>query len=227
VSDDVVAVIGGTGALGFGLAARLAAASVPIRIGSRDADRAAGAARKLADLGYGSSIEGYENGLAALEAAIVVISVPFASHASQMKALSAFLHSGQVVVDASVPLAAAVGGRATRLLGVPVGSAAQQSAELVPVGVDVVAALHTISAANLADLHHQLDEDVLIAGDSAVAKRRVADLLSRIPNLRPVNAGRLETARLIEALTPLLVGMNSRYRTHAGIKVTGLPQVLW
>jgi NADPH-dependent F420 reductase len=98
---------------------------------------------------------------------------------------------------------------------------------MAPDGVVVVSALHTVSAAALADLDHELDEDVLVAGDKGDAKRTVAELIRRIPGLRPVNAGRLETARLIEGLTPLLISVNARYKTHAGIRVTGLPDDLW
>ena len=96
-----------------------------------------------------------------------------------------------------------------------------------PEGVEVVSALHTVSAAVLGDLDHALDEDVLIAGDSAGAKRTVAELIGRIPGLRPVNAGRLEVARLIEGITPLLISVNARYKTTAGVKLTGLPDELW
>jgi NADPH-dependent F420 reductase len=98
---------------------------------------------------------------------------------------------------------------------------------MVPEGVTVVSALHTISAAALADLDHELDEDVLVAGDKGDAKRAVAELIARIPGLRPVNAGRLETARMIEGITPILISINSRYKTTAGVKMTGLPEQLW
>jgi NADPH-dependent F420 reductase len=137
------------------------------------------------------------------------------------------LEPGQILVDATVPLAAAVSGKPTRLLGVPQGSAGEQAAEVVGDEVHIVSALHTISAAKLASVDHVLDEDVLLAGDSMEAKRRVAALIARIPGLRPINAGRLETAKLIESLTPLLIGMNSRYKTHAGIRITGLGEELW
>jgi NADPH-dependent F420 reductase len=113
------------------------------------------------------------------------------------------------------------------VLGVWQGSAAQQAAEMVPDGVRVVSALHTVSAAILNDLDHELDEDIPVAGDNADAKKRVAELIARIDGLRPVNAGRLEASKLIEGLTPLLIGINSRYKTHAGIRVTGLPDELW
>jgi len=112
-------------------------------------------------------------------------------------------------------------------LGVPQGSAGLQAAEMVADGVQVVSALHSVSAATLNDLEHELDEDILVAGDSVEAKKCVAELIARIDGLRPVNAGRLEASKLIEGLTPLLIGINSRYKTHAGIRITGLPEELW
>jgi NADPH-dependent F420 reductase len=113
------------------------------------------------------------------------------------------------------------------LLGVPQGSAAEQAQEMVPDGVTVVSALHTVSARMLSDPDRQLDEDILLAGDSKEAKRRVAELVTRIPGLRAVNAGALEAARFMEALTPLLISVNIRNKSHAGIKLTGLPEKLW
>jgi NADPH-dependent F420 reductase len=98
---------------------------------------------------------------------------------------------------------------------------------MVPDGVQVVSALHTVSASTLGDLDHELDEDILVAGDSVEAKKRVAELIARIAGLRPVNAGRLEASKLIEGLTPLLIGINSRYKVHAGVRITGLPDELW
>ena len=126
-----------------------------------------------------------------------------------------------------MPLAAAVGGKATRTLGVWQGSAAQQAQELVPEGVGVVAALHTVSAATLGDVGRALDEDVLIVGDSRAEKARAAALIGRIEGLRCVDAGRLEMARITESLTALLIAVNGRHKTHAGIRLTGLPDKLW
>jgi NADPH-dependent F420 reductase len=227
VIDEAVPIIGGTGALGFGVGLRLAKAGVPIVIGSRDAGRAQEAADRLRAQAPDARVEGVENAEAATRGPIVLLSVPFRNQSENLTNLKGALQAGQILIDATVPLAAAVSGRATRLLGVPQGSAAQQAAEMVPQGVDVVSALHTVSAVSLNDLAHELDEDVPVAGDSADAKRRVAELIARIPGLRPVNAGRLEAARLIEGLTPLLIGINSRYKTHAGIRFTGLPGELW
>jgi len=153
--------------------------------------------------------------------------VPFRAQSENLNNLKQALEPGQILVDATVPLAAAVGGRATRLLGVPQGSAGQQAQEMAPDGVIVVSALHSVSAAALAELDHDLDEDVLVAGDKKEAKRTVAQLIERIPGLRAVNAGRLEAARLIEALTPLIISVNARYKTRAGVKLTGLPDELW
>lgn len=224
---EPVPIIGATGALGFGLALRLAAADVPVIIGSRRPEAAAESAAKLSERVPGAQVEGLENTEAATRGPIVVLSVPFRAQSENLTNLRGVLTSGQILVDATVPLAAAVSGKATRLLGVPQGSAGQQAQEMVPDGVAVVSALHTVSAAGLADLDHELDEDVLVAGDSKDAKRRVAELIGRIPGLRPLDAGRLEAARLIEGLTPLLISVNSRYKTHAGIKLTGLPDSLW
>jgi NADPH-dependent F420 reductase len=172
-------------------------------------------------------VEGLENSDAAARGSVVLLCVPFRAQSENLNNLKNSLEPGQILVDATVPLAAAVGGRATRLLGVPQGSAGQQAQEMAPDGVTVVSALHTISAAALAELEHDLDEDVLVAGDSGDAKRTVAELIGRIPGLRPVNAGRLEAARFVEGLTPLLISVNARYKARAGIKLTGLPDELW
>jgi NADPH-dependent F420 reductase len=224
---ETVAIIGGTGALGFGLALRLGHAGVPVVIGSRDAERAEEAAAKLRERAPDAQIDGLQNADAAARSPVVFLCVPFRAQSENLTNLKGALQEGQILVDATVPLAAAVSGKATRLLGVPQGSAAEQAAEMAPDGVEVVSALHTVSAGPLSDLDHELDEDVLVAGDSRDAKRRVAEIVARIPGLRPVDCGRLERARLIEGLTPLLISVNTRYKTHAGVKLTGLPEVLW
>jgi NADPH-dependent F420 reductase len=227
VADEPVPIIGGTGALGFGVALRLARGGTPVVIGSRDAGRAAEAAAKLKQLLPTADATGLANDEAARQGAIVLLCVPFRNQSENLTNLKAALQPGQILVDATVPLAAAVSGRATRLLGVPQGSAGLQAAEMVADGVQVVSALHSVSAATLNDLEHELDEDILVAGDSVEAKKCVAELIARIDGLRPVNAGRLEASKLIEGLTPLLIGINSRYKTHAGIRITGLPEELW
>ena len=224
---EAVPIVGGTGALGFGLAVRLAHAGVPVVVGSRDAGRGAEAAARVRERVPGADVEGLLSAEAAVRGPIVILAVPFRAQSENLANLRSALSEDQILVDATAPVAAAVSGRATRLLGVPQGSAAQQAQEMVPRGVTVVSALHTVSARVLADLDRDLDEDVLITGDSADAKRRVAEVIARVRGLRPVDCGRLETARLVEGITPLLISINTRHKTHAGIRVTGLPEVLW
>ena len=222
-----VTIVGASGALGFGLAVRLAQTGVPIVIGSRDAGRAAEAAERASAQVPSGSFTGLGNEDAAGAAETVVLSVPFRSQSETLNNLKDALRPGQLLIDATVPLAAAVGGKATRMLGVPQGSAAQQAAEMAPEGVRVVSALHTVSAASLTDLEHPLEQDVLICGDKRADKTEAAALLERIEGLRCVDCGRLEMARTTEALTALLIGVNARYKVHAGITLSGLPENLW
>jgi NADPH-dependent F420 reductase len=224
---DPVAIIGGSGALGFGLAVRLGRAGVPIAIGSRDAARAEEtAARARASVPEGS-FSAHDNASAVRAADTVILSVPFRNQSETLTNLKDALTPGQLLIDATVPLAAAVSGKATRMLGVWQGSAAQQALEMAPDGVRVVSALHTVSAAALGDLRHALGEDVLVCGDSRADKREAAALIERIDGLRCVDCGRLEMARITESLTALLISVNARHKVHAGIHVTGLPDVLW
>jgi NADPH-dependent F420 reductase len=217
-----VAIVGGTGALGFGLALRLGHRQVPVVIGSRDPSRASEAAAKAAQLVPGGPFSGQLNADAVKDVPVVILAVPFRNQSETLTNLKGALREGQLVVDATVPLAAAVSGKATRTIGVWQGSAAQQAQEMVPVGVRVVSAFHTVSAGHLADLEYELDEDVLICGDRREDKARVAELIELIPGLRPVDCGRLELARILEQLTALLISINVRHKTHAGIKITGL-----
>ena len=221
---DPIPIIGGTGALGYGLAARWARAGAGVVIGSRSAERAEQAAARLREAVPGASVEGLLNEDAARRAEIVFLAVPFRAQSENLNNLRGALSSGQLLVDCTVPLAAAVSGKATRSLGVWQGSAAQQAQEMVPDGVTVIAALHTIAAPVLADPDADLGEDVLICGDRKADKARVARLIELIDGLRPVNAGALEMARIVEQLTPMLISINSRYKTHAGIRLTGLPE---
>ena len=225
---QTVAVIGGTGALGFGLSVRWAIAGVPILIGSRDAGRAAESAAKASERAREGGaadpqVEGLENQEAASRASTVVLAVPFRAQSENLNNLRSALQPQTTLVDATVPLAAAVGGRATRTLGVWQGSAAQQAEEMVPRGVSVVSALHSVSAAALADPSMKMDEDVLMAGDDRKPKDDVAELIRRIPGLRPVDCGELEIARILEQITPLLISVNKRHKIkHSGVRITGL-----
>jgi len=220
---EPIPIIGGTGALGYGLAVRLARAGQAIAIGSRKPERAAEAAERLKQAVPDADVEGLENGDAAKRGPIVFLTVPFRAQSETLTNLKEHLSEGQLLVDCTVPLAAAISGKATRTLGVWQGSAAQQAQEMAPEGVTVISALHTVSAPSLAG-DEQLDEDVLVCGNRKADKARVAGVIDLIDGLRAVNAGPLDQARIVEPLTALLIGINSRYKTHAGIKITGLPE---
>lgn len=224
---EPVSIIGATGALGFGLAVRLARAGGEVVIGSRDIDRARQAAARAREAVPGATFSAAANAEAASATELLLLTVPFRNQAETLHNLRDVLTAGQLLIDATVPLAAAAGGKATRMLGVWQGSAAQQAQELVPEGVTVLSALHTISAATLRDLDGLLDEDVLLAGDHRADKVRVATLLEGIEGLRCVDCGRLEMARVTEQLTALMISINARYKTHAGVRITGLPDELW
>jgi NADPH-dependent F420 reductase len=224
---DPVAIVGASGALGFGLAVRLGRAGVPVVIGSRDAGRAIEAAERARAAVSDGGFSGAENAQAVRAAETVILSVPFRNQSETLKNVKESLTPGQLLIDATVPLAAAVSGRATRMLGVWQGSAAQAALELVPKGVRVVSALHTVSAASLTDLDHDLAQDVLVCGDSREDKRQTATLIERIEGLRCVDCGRLEMARIAESLTALMISVNAKHKTHAGIRITGLPDERW
>jgi 8-hydroxy-5-deazaflavin:NADPH oxidoreductase len=217
-----VCIVGGTGALGFGLALRLGQAGVPVVIGSRDESRALEAVARAQELVPTGSFTGKQNEVAVLGCEIVILSVPFRNQSENLANLKGALADGQLLVDATVPLAAAFGGKATRSLGVWQGSAAQQAREMTPPGVRVVSAFHTISAAHLSDLEYDMDEDVLMCGDQAADKDLLAELVGAIGGLRAVDCGPLEMARIVEQLTPLLISINVRNKVRAGVKITGL-----
>jgi 8-hydroxy-5-deazaflavin:NADPH oxidoreductase len=220
--ESPVCIVGATGALGFGLALRLGLSGVPIVIGSRDSNRAHEAAERASRHVPQGSFAGLENAEAVKGTEIVILSVPFRNQSEILTNLKGALSPGQLLVDATVPLAAAVSGKATRTLGVWQGSAAQQAEEMAPDGVHVVSAFHTVSAALLSDLDHELDEDVLICGDQREDKAKLAELVDAISGLRPVDCGPLEMARIVEQLTPLIISINVRNKVRAGIRITGL-----
>jgi NADPH-dependent F420 reductase len=220
---EPIPIIGGTGALGAGLARRWAKAGIPVVLGSRSTQRAEEAAAKVRADVPDADVSGLENAEATTKGEIVFLTVPFRAQSENLNNLREALRPGQILVDCTVPLAAAVSGKATRSLGVWQGSAAQQAQEMVPDGVTVVSALHTVGAPTLADLDAELGEDILVCGDKKADKAQVARLIELIPGLRAVNAGALEMARIVEQLTPMLISVNARYKVHAGVRLTGLP----
>jgi NADPH-dependent F420 reductase len=222
MTTEKIAIIGGAGELGFGLALRWAKAGEDVIIGSREAAKAQEAAARVKAAVPDAKITGADNSQAAGAASLVVLAVPFSAQAGILRSIKPVLKNA-IVVDATVPLAATVGGRPTRILGVWEGSAAQQAAGLVP-GVPVVSAFHNVSAEMLHDFSLQLDCDILICGDDTGAKERVSALVKLIPGLRPLDAGPLEMSRIVESVTALMISLNRRYKTHySGIRITGLP----
>jgi NADPH-dependent F420 reductase len=218
-----VAILGGTGAQGHGLALRWARAGETIIIGSRDAQRAEEAPGKIAaEAGSSARVSGMENSAACASTDRCVLTVPFENQAGLLKQLKPAFQPGTVLIDATVPLAASVGGRPSRVLGVWQGSAAQRTAELVPKGVIVVAAFHNISSDVLSG-NTSVDCDAIICTDDDSARKIASDLATKIPGVRAIDGGKLENARIVEQITALLIAINIRYKTHgAGIRITGV-----
>ena len=216
-----IAIVGGTGPEGSGLALRWAQAGETVVIGSRDPQRASAIALEIQKQ-MGGKISGAENKAACQSAEIVVLTIPFEVHSEMLKQLKPVLRSGQIVVDTTVPLAASIGGRATRTIGVWQGSAAQETAELVPEGVAVVAAFHNVSA-ELVKQSGPVDCDVIVCSDDKQAARTVRELARKIPGVRALDGGKLENARIVEQITALLIGFNIRHKGHSGLRITGLP----
>lgn len=218
-----IGILGGTGPEGSGLAYRWARAGEEVVIGSRDAQRAADTAAKIRERIGGAKLSGAENAKVVENCQVVVLTVPFSGHAALLKQLKGLWREGTIVIDTTVPLAATVGGAATRMLGVWQGSAAEQARELLPSGVSVAAAFQNLGAGQLSQ-DGAVDCDVLVCSDDEKAKRVAFELAEKIPGARPVNGGKLENARITESLTALLIGLNIRYEVHAaGIRFTGLP----
>ena len=217
-----IAVLGGTGPEGFGLALRWAQAGETVIVGSRDRKRAEEAASRIQDkVGGNAQVSAKENIEACAVADLLVLTIPFEAHATLLKQLKPAIRPGSLVIDTTVPLAASVGGRPTRTLGVWQGSAAQETAELVPKGVSVVAAFHNLSA-TLLNKDGPVDCDVIVCSDDANAIQTVRSMAGRIPGVRAIDGGKLENARILEHITALLVGLNIRHKGNSGIRVTGL-----
>jgi len=218
-----VAVVGGTGAEGGGLALRFAQAGARVRIGSRNLEKAQDAARRITGQANAAEVTGHINEEAVAGTSIVVLTVPISAQVETLKAIRSSIAPGAILVDATVPLEIAIGGRISRMLTLWDGSAAQQTARLVP-GVPVVAAFHALSAEALAKLDRPLDCDTLICGDSAEAKAAVAQLASMIPGVRPIDAGPLDAARFLESAAGLLIALHLRHKVkESGMRITGMP----
>jgi 8-hydroxy-5-deazaflavin:NADPH oxidoreductase len=220
-----IAVIGGTGPAGTGLARRWARAGETVIIGSRDATRAQQVAETIRKrAGANAQVSGMDNSAACAASDLLVLTVPFEEQAALLKQLKPAIRPGSVLIDATVPLAASVGGRASRTIGVWQGSAAQQTAELVPKGVSVAAAFQNVSAEQLnSDNNEDVDCDVIVCSDDPDATQVAMELAVKIAGVRAIDGGKLENARIVEQITALLIGLNIRHKGHGGIRITGLP----
>jgi hypothetical protein len=217
-----VTIVGGTGQEGSGLALRLARAGHRITIGSRDAARAAASAAEASGiLGGDAVVRGAANAEAVVGAEVTIVTVPFAGAATIYEGIRDGLADGAIVVDCTSPLMSAVGGRASHALRPWHGSAAEFVRTLLPAGVRLVAAFHTVAADALRRLEDPVDSDVLVMGEDGEAKAAVGGLIEGIPGMRWVDCGGLQMARIAETLTPLLISINGRYRTHAGFRIEG------
>ena len=217
----MIGIVGGTGPQGSGLALRWAAAGLRLVIGSRDAGRAGEVARELAErTGVAAdAISGADNAGCSARADVVLVAVPWDGHDALLRSLREPL-TGKIVIDCVNPLG--FDERGPYRLEIAEGSAAQRAAALLP-DSQVVAAFHHVSAVTLADLSiTHVECDVLVLGDDRAAVDQVRALADAIPGVRGIYGGRLRNAGQVEALTANLIAVNRRYRTHAGIRVTGL-----
>ncbi len=223
--DDAIAILGGTGEQGLGLALRFAKAGRPVLIGSRNTERANAAAERVRAAVAGAEVSGVENLEACRRAQVIVLSVPFENTASTVKAVREALVAGQIVVSMGVPLASATGGPATQTIGVWQGSCAEMVAALLPEGVHAVSAFQNVAAHRLHELDRPVECDVLVSGDPQ-PRRRIMALCELVPGLRGIDGGPIANARIAEAITALLIGLNIRYRVPdgTGIRFTGLPE---
>jgi NADPH-dependent F420 reductase len=213
MSAESVAILGGTGPQGRGLAVRFARAGCTVVIGSR----AEGRAKEIAD-SIGHGVTGAANGDAALSADVVFVAVPWDAHASTLESLASEL-AGKVVVDLVNPMTFDELGPIG--LGVDEGSSAEQAQALLPDST-VVSGFHHVSAKLLLDDAEEVDTDIMVCGDDAVAKERVLALAAMIPGVRPVDAGPLRLARYLEGMTTVLLSVNRQYRTTTGVHLTRL-----
>jgi NADPH-dependent F420 reductase len=222
-TSRAIAIIGGTGPAGSGLALRWARAGETVIIGSRDAARAQETADSIRKrVGANAQVSGMENSAACAASDLLVLTVPFEGQAALLKQLKPAIRAGSVVIDATVPLAASIGGRASRTIGVWQGSAAQQTAELVPKGVSVVAAFQNASA-DVLNSNEDVDCDVIVCSDDPNATQVAMELAAKIAGVRAIDGGKLENARIVEQITALLIGLNIRHKGRGGIRITGLP----
>ena len=215
----MLSILGGTGPEGKGLALRLALAGEAVTIGSRSTERGAAAAAELAEGAAGASIAGADNAGAAAAGDVVFLAFPFEGQRPVLEELAGSL-DGKIVVSVIAPMVFERG-KGARAVEVEAGSAAQEAQEILP-NAQVVAAFQNVSAEELQDPAVDMEGDVVVCSDHADAKKLVMGLANKIHSLRGVDGGTLANAKYVEQITPLLVNINRIYRTHSGVKITGV-----
>ena len=215
----MLAILGGTGPEGKGLALRLALAGEEVMIGSRSSERGAAAAAEMAGGAPGASISGADNVGAAAAGDVVFLAFPYEGQRPVLEELAGSL-DGKIVVSVIAPMAFERG-KGARAVEVEAGSAAEEAQEILP-GAQVVAAFQNVSAEELMDPQVDMEGDVVVCSDHADAKKLVMGLADKIRSLRGIDGGALANAKYVEQITPMLVNINRIYKTHASIKITGV-----
>ena len=220
---ETIAILGGTGDQGLGLALRFCRSGRRVLIGSRKAERAVEAAVQVRSQVPSAQVEGFSNEEATAGAEIVILSVPFEHTAGTLKAIKESLRPGQIVVSMTVPLATAIGDGAVRTLGIWQGSAAELVESLVPKGVEVVSAFQNVSSHRLQHLAEPVECDVVVSGAKA-ARDKIMALCPLVEGLRALDGGPLSNARIVESMTALIIGLNVRHKCPEGlgIRFTGI-----
>lgn len=222
----IVSIIGGTGPQGLGIGERLAIAGVDVIIGSRKEEKALDvveqAKKDLADYDL-STMKGMANEDAAKEGDVLIITVPLAAQKPTLEGIKEFCEN-KIVMDATVPLETAIGGKPFRFVDLMEGSAAERTAKILEgTGAKVICAFCNISNSHLANIPEEIDCDCLIAGDDKESKEIAAEIINKIPGIKTIDTGILEKARIIEKITPLLIGLNIKYKSHyGGLRITGI-----
>ncbi len=225
----MISVIGGTGPQGLGIAKRLAIAGKPIIIGSRKEEKALKiveeTVEELKDYAI-AEIKGMSNEDAAKEGDVLIITVPLAAQKPTLEGIKEF-YSDKIILDATVPLETAIGGKPSRFIDLMEGSAAERTASILEgSGAKVICAFCNISNSHLANIPEDIDCDCLIADDDNEAKEVASEIINKIPGIRTIDVGILEKSRIIEKITPLLIGLNIKYKSHyGGLRVTGIPKL--
>ena len=221
-----IAIIGGTGDQGLGLALRFVKAGEDVIIGSRDVKKAENAVNIINEMLEDeeiSNIRGSTNIDAAKDGDIILLTVPLQAQIITLRSIKEYI-GDKIVIDATVPLDGCLGGKPTRYVDVWQGSAAERTAELLEdTNAKVVSAFNNISAASLLSVKNDVDCDCLVSSDNEEARKEVMALAEKIPNVRSLDCGPLENARIVEKITPLLINLNIRNKIKlAGLRITGL-----